>query len=424
MEELDNERLIALLNAFCRKNRLSRGEELFIGEQLKQYGAAVSTSVDTTGNAYEPLVDEILGLVPRGQRGDAFKGTRFNELFHRTRYQGEIDGVKRWYMPEFFDYIYEYIALKEERVGINSRFHYLYNVPSTLLDCYSLEEVEAILERKEEASELFKLLQLKVEKDARTKGENAPAKSPELPIDTTEEIQLYQGRLRRSYLLIVLLGASCLAFAGLYFLSNRIPENYGMAPINYEALQGDSIGQFSLVFRSKDTLDKLWTFPELTFYRLKHQPNDDNGYLVKMKGLYRSSGTAWQTDSINHVGFAKVYGPFIQLELEPEKDRDLKLYGKWFATIFVGDSRTEAMFKPGFVTYGVGGGISNYKTKEERIENISSYVLRMHHSSPNNLIDSITLNEMIKKVEIITDSIAAQPDSVKFQLLRTMFNGN
>jgi hypothetical protein len=450
MEEIDLKEWQWLLRKFCESRKLSRMEEIYISEKLKHLTGIQTNTVDPNGYAYEGLVEVICTHIPNARDKDALNGKRINELYHRSKNKDLGDGLKGWYRPELFNYLYQFIAISENKEGIRTRRDYLEQAPEIILENYTEEELADILkdktsknngtedeqtvaekraktEAEDKAKAFLRLLQLKMQQNAQMPVPEPPAVEVSLtskkPDAAPEALQALRHRLRLLGLLAVVFGLSTILLGALYFSERKSHQAQGMPHIHYAAFKGDSIGQFQLRFRLKDTLDGLWEYPTLTFYRLKNDPKNNDWFIVEMEGLFRSNNGGSGPNATRHIGIARKHGPFIQFELEPINADDLKYYGKWYATVHHGGLPfPDALPGKKLALLGTGGGISNYNPAEKNtMQYISNYTLRIHNQADTTRTDTQILNEMLKSIEIKSTAIDTLPESEKYQLLRTMF---
>ncbi|HRF39250.1 MAG TPA: hypothetical protein PK198_10700, partial [Saprospiraceae bacterium] len=361
MEEIDLKEWQWLLRKFCESRKLSRMEEIYISEKLKTLTNIQTNTVDPNGYAYEGLVEVICTHIPNARDKDVLNGKRINELYHRSKNKDLGDGLKGWYRPELFNYLYQFIAISENKEGIRTRRDYLEQAPEIILENYTEEELTDILkdktgknngtedeqttaekraktEAEDKAKAFLRLLQLKMQQNAQMPAPEPPAvevslisKKPDAPL---EALQALRHRLRQLGLLAVVFGLSTILLGALYFSERKSHQTQGIPHINYAAFKGDSIGQFNLQFRLKDTLDGLWEYPTLTFYKLKNDPKNNDWFIVEMEGLYRSNDGGSGPNTTRHIGIARKHDSFIQFELEPIDAKEMNDYGKWYATIY------------------------------------------------------------------------------------------
>jgi hypothetical protein len=480
MEEMELQKLETLLSFFCGAQTLSRKEEVFI---IGRLGVPIGPK-NKKAIAYGLVVDAIRKRMPHTQNdNDNLHEGRIYDLHHRSN--NPSDGLKVWNKFILFDYLYQYIGLSEKRMGITTRADYILQEPDIILDKYTPEEVALVFKRVNQAAiltitrrlrpeedvvalmstdeiaqEFRRLLQLKKDHpnlQSQPLPEDAPRQEPALQPESITEQELkpepalqlesitdleppvtssgsvlisyneqaLRHRLRQLGLLAVVFGLSTILLAALYFSERKSHQAQGMPHINYAAFKGDSIGQFQLRFRLKDTLDGLWEYPTLTFYRLKDDPENNDWFIVEMEGLFRSNDGGSGPNTTRHIGIARKYGSFIQFELEPIDAKEMNDYGKWYATIYhAGGSFPDVLPGKKLVLFGTGGGISNYDPKEKpTMKYISNYTLRIHNQADTTRTDRQILKEMLETIEIKSTAIDTLPESEKYQLLRTMFKG-
>ena len=148
MEEIDLKEWQWLLRKFCESRKLSRMEEIYISEKLKTLTNIQTNTVDPNGYAYEGLVEVICTHIPNARDKDVLNGKRINELYHRSKNKDLGDGLKGWYRPELFNYLYQFIAISENKEGIRTRRDYLEQAPEIILENYTEEELTDILKDK------------------------------------------------------------------------------------------------------------------------------------------------------------------------------------------------------------------------------------------------------------------------------------
>jgi len=483
MEEMELQKLETLLSFFCGAQTLSRKEEVFI---IGRLGVPIGPK-NKKAIAYGLVVDAIRKRMPHIQNdNDNLHEGRIYDLHHRSN--NPSDGLKVWNKFILFDYLYQYIGLSEKRMGITTRADYILQEPDIILDKYTPDEVALVFKRVNQAAiltitrrlrpeedvvalmstdeiaqEFRRLLQLKKDHpnlQSQPLPEDAPRQEPPLQPESISEQELkpepalqlesitdleppvtssgsvlisyneqaLRHRLRQLGLLAVVFGLSTILLGALYFSARKSHQAQGIPRINYAAFKGDSIGEYSMLFRAKNDLDSLWPFAKLTFYDFKNAPQHDSLFVVEMEGLYRKNDYEWKPSPIRHIGFASRHGNFLQFILDPVNPEDWKDYGKWSASVYVGADPLPHRTKKAIV-FGNGGGISNYKEQVLRysdedgaIKNIASYTLCIHNLAQK-FADTELLDTMVNKIEIISDSIAHLPAREKRQLLRTMFKG-
>jgi hypothetical protein len=158
----------------------------------------------------------------------------------------------------------------------------------------------------------------------------------------------------------------------------------------------------NLYFESRDSSHLLWRFPKLTFYESKNF-STDSIFIVKGENIFRcydrECKSKFEPDTfIKHIGFARRYGTYCQIELRPIDNKNFQECGKWYATFHLGQVSLEKIITNEKSIFGWAGGVSKYQI-EEKPSIVSAYIFNMRDTS-NKDHDTTILNTIKSKITV------------------------